>query len=54
VCYTAVHGNKETLKISHFNSQEAFCESFITDEEGGFITHKESGGRESAHSMGAR
>jgi hypothetical protein len=42
LCYTAPHGNKETLKLSHFNSQETRGASF-TDKESGFITYKESG-----------
>jgi hypothetical protein len=49
VCYTAAHGNKETLKISQFNSQETSGDGdFIPHEEGGFITHKESGSDEGA------
>ena len=43
VCYTAAHGNKETLKVSHLNSQETSGDGFNTHEEGGFVTHKESG-----------
>ena len=46
MCYTAAHGNKETLKISHFNSQETLGDNdFIAHEKGGFTTHTQSGGK---------
>jgi hypothetical protein len=48
VCYTAAHGNKETLKISHFDSQETSGDGFIAHKEGGFTTHQENGGHEGA------
>ena len=52
LCYTAAHGNKETLKISHRNSQETRADSIITREEDDFITRKESCGDEGAQIRG--
>ena len=52
VCYTALHGNKETLKISHFNCQETYGDSIITHEEDDFITREESCGDEGAQIRG--